>query len=403
MKILNNLLLFCTALAMISCDGPIGYIIHKLKTDTQCYSYNTTDTIKDDTIRFVISKNNRMLLKAEINGVEDTVQYDSGAGMAAALFYDENNKPEDLKFYRMYLMGADKLTKMRMTTIPVEIKTPMCTVNHFGEAFLVSNNHSCDNEKEIYDYNIIGFAGLDFRPLAINFTKKQIYHLKQQAMLDTTGYIPVKCKFDKKVLFIYPIINGIEYECVFDTGNDFGILIKDKQRVKNKSDNDLLYEGIWGKAIGGTTKKQSFVVSQETTIEFAGIKETTPVVYLESNLANNNVGLQYIKRFDWIIDTEFDTVRHDNENHYWIANYKMYAKPHNADTLKMRSKPRYGIFSTNNTLTINSRLLDGNEVFKVGDRIVSVDGVKITEENICDYYDLLTSKEDWSEFDIKVE
>ena len=391
------------ALAMISCDGPIGYIIHTLKTDSQCYSYNTCDTIKDDTIRFVISKNNEMLLKAEINGVEDTVLYDSGAGTAAALFYTEENKPEDLKFYRMYITGADKRSKTRMTRVPVEIKTPMCKVKHFGEAILVTDNHSCDNEKEIYNHNILGYAGLDLRPYAINFTKNQIYHIKKRELIDTTGYTPVKCKFDKKVLFIYPIINGIEYECIFDTGNNGGILIKDKKRVKNKSSNDMLYEGSLGKAIGGTIKKQRFVLSPENTIEFAGTKELGPVIYTDGNLAYDNVGLNYIKKFDWIIDNDYDSIMHKGEVYYTISNYKMYAKPHNPDTTKKMSVPHYRISSSNNTLTILTRLLDGNEVFKVGDRIVSVDGVKITEENICDYYDLLTSKEDWSEFDIKVE
>ena len=403
MKILNNFLLFCTALAMISCDGPIGYLIHVNKTDKRCYEYRSNDEVDDDTIRFVIGKENQMLMKAEINGVEDTVMYDSGAGTSAVLFYNEENKPDDMKFYRMYITGADKLTKVRMTKIPINIKTPMCIVNHVGDAMLMSKEHFCDNEIDITRHNIIGFAGLNYRPLAFNFTKNQIYHINDISLIDTTGYIPVKCKLKKNVLFIYPVINGVEYECIFDTGNGAGILLKDKQRVKNRLSNDVLYEGSWGKAAGGTTKKQLFVISQENTIDFAGTKDTTSIIYLGGNLAFNNVGLSYIRKFDWIIDTEYDTIRIDSAVYYETRNYKLYAKPHEYDTIKKtKDFPPYLLTSANNTLTILTRLLDGNEVFKVGDKIVSVNGEEITAENICHYYDLLTESKDWSKFDIKV-
>ena len=49
-----------------------------------------------------------------------------------------------------------------------------------------------------------------------------------------------------------------------------------------------------------------------------------------------------------------------------------------------------------------TRLLGGNEKYKVGDQIISVDGEKITEDNICYYFDLLTASKDWSGFEIAV-
>lgn len=48
-----------------------------------------------------------------------------------------------------------------------------------------------------------------------------------------TQYLPVKCKFESDLLFIYPTINGVEYECVFDTGNGLGILILQKSVTQN--------------------------------------------------------------------------------------------------------------------------------------------------------------------------
>ena len=387
------------AILMTSCDGIVGYVIHNLKTDSRMRSYHYNEGVDDDTIRFVINNRNQMVLKAKVNEVEDSVIYDSGAGLPFVQFYTEETKPEGMKFYKVSLMGADQKAKAYMTTIPVHIETPMCIVEHFGNAMLVEDSRACETEPSIDAYNIIGFPGLDISPYCIDFTKNQMYAIHDFSLVDTTEYISVKCKFDKKlnVMFVYPVINGEEYECVFDTGNGGSVLILDAQRVENHTDADFLYEGSYGKAIGGFTGEQHFVVAPETTVGFAGREETVPVMYLEGNLAYNNMGFQYIKRFDWIIEHRSNKSNVDADE----IIHRMYAKPHAADTMENQKK-NYSLTTADGTLKIALRLLDGNERFKVGDQIVSVNGEAITMENICHYYDLLTENQDWSEFDVKV-
>lgn len=399
-KLLKNLAVFMMLMVMSSCgDGIVGYAIHNLKTDNRMRRYNFNEGVEDDTIRFVINDRNQMLLRAKVNEVEDTVLYDSGAGLPFVQFYTEETKPEGMKFYHIPLMGADQKTKAYMTTIPVHIETPMCIVEHFGNAMLVENTNTCEKEPSIDAYNIIGFPGLNMSPYCINFTKNQMYNIDDMSAIDTTEYVPVKCKFDNmlNVMFVYPVINGEEYECVFDTGNGGGLLLLDEQRVENHTDVDLVYEGSYGKAIGGFTGEQHFVVAPETTVGFAGREETVPVMYLEGNLAYNNMGFQYIKRFDWIIEHRSNKSNVDADE----IIHRMYAKPHAADTMEYQKK-NYSLTTADGTLKIALRLLDGNERFKVGDQIVSVNGVTITEENICHYYDLLTEHQDWSEYGIKV-
>ena len=80
----------------------------------------------------------------------------------------------------------------------------------------------------------------------------------------------------------------------------------------------------------------------------------------------------------------------------------MYARPHKTDSTKPFKKKPYVLSTVDGTLKILTRLIDGNEKYKVGDQIVSVNGEKITEENICHYYDLLTENKDWSGFDVRV-
>lgn len=403
--LLKSMLLIVVAIAATSCDGIIGYTKQMMKIDKGQRQYRDNQEVADDTIHFVINKQDQMLLKATVNGVEDTVLYDTGCSSPAILFYTQETKPEGMKFYRVPLLGADKKTKLRLSPVPVHIETPMCIVDHFGNAMLLEKQtHSCDNEPYLSEYTILGFSGLDYTPFSIDFTNNRIYSMWKMPEVDTTEYFPVKCKLDKmqNVLFVYPIINGIEYECIFDTGNSGGILIKDEQKIENHTDVDLLFEGSYGMSIGGLTEKQHIVVTPENTIEFAGQKDTVPVTYLGDNLAFNNVGLQYIKRFDWIVGQQ---VQRDENSVIVSRTIKMYAKPHVSDTTKLHIDypvARYAVTTADGTLKITTRLLDGQERFEVGDQIVSVDGEDITEENICYYYDLLTETKDWSGFDIQV-
>ena len=373
-------------LLMTSCDGPIGYAIHVAKTDTHTRSYNTNEESDDDTVRFVIHKNYRqMLMKAEINGVEDTVLFDSGSSIASILFYTDENKPKGMRFYKVPLMAADKKTKIRMTYIPVTIKHNMYVCELFGNAMLLDPSHWCDKEPTISRYSILGFKGISIGCYSIDFTNNQIYAMSR-SQIDSTQYLPVKCKFESDLLFIYPTINGIEYECVFDTGNGQGILIQDAQRVENHTEKDLLYEGSYGKTFGGVTESQHFIIAPDTKVGFAEQEEAIPVMFMENGLAFNNVGLQYLKRFDWIIDDYY---------------HRVYARPHVADTMQL-TEVHYGLVTSDGTLKISTRLLDGNEVFNIGDRIISVNGGTVNEDNICYYYDLLTTQKDWSEFEIVV-
>ena len=389
---MNNTILYVSLLfgllLMTSCNGPIGYAIHVAKTDTHTRSYNTNEEADDDTVRFVIHKNSRqMLMKAEINDVEDTVLFDSGSSIAAVLFYTDENKPKGMRFYKVPLMGADKTAKVQTTYIPVTIKHNMYVCELFGNAMLLEPSHFCDKEATINRYNILGFKGISTGCYSIDFTKNQIYAMNH-FQIDSTQYLPVKCKFESDLLFVYPTINGVEYECVFDTGNGQGILIQDAQRVENHTEKDLLYEGSYGKAVGGVTESQRFIIAPDTKVGFAEHEETLPVMFMEKSLAFNNVGLQYLKRFDWIIDDYYN---------------KVYARPHVADTMELREVVHYGLVTADGTLKIATRLIDGNEVFNISDRIISVNGETINEDNICYYYDLLTTQNDWSEFEIVVE
>ncbi len=387
-KLLKKLLFLSMAVAMTSC-GTVGLIIHTAKIFDGNLRYNSGDEVAYDTIHFVVDSKNKMLFKAEINGKTDTVMYDSGVNSFAALMYTPTTKPEGMKFYRQVVSGADKKSKIKVTTLQVKIKTDMVVSEGLGMAVLNPKSHVCNGESDLAKYDIVGFQGLNVVRYMIDFTNNQMYQLPDSMSIDTTEFIPIKCKFNMGVLYVYPRINGMEYECLFDTGNSAaGIVLQDKQRVEAPKEDDFVYEGSYGVAIGGHTEKQHFVVAPEERLSMAGDDKEVDVMFVKS-ISSNNMGLKAISKYDWIIAG-------------WGATPKVYVRPHTTDVVKPFKAPAYAVSTDDGTLRILTRLINGNEVFKVGDQIISVNGEKITEENICYYYDLLTKNKDWSGFEIRV-
>ena len=385
-KLFKLLALLSMVFAMTSC-GTVGLLIHTAKIYNDNSSFSTNSTY--DTIHFVVSNKNQMLLKAEINGKSDTVMYDTGVNSFALLMYTPSTKPEGMKFYSNRVTGADKRSKIKVTTLPVMIKTDMVVSEGVGFANLGPEPPICQREEALSAHNIIGFQGLNLIRYKIDFTNNQMYEIPDSLNIDTTEFIPIKCKFYRDVLWVYPRINGVEYECIFDTGNGAAaFLLQDEQRVGNPLENDYVFEGSYGQAIGGHTDKQTFVLADQERLSLASVDKETEVMYVKS-LANNNMGLKAISKYDWIISSRSGKLR-------------MYARPHATDVVKPFEASAYRVSTADGTLKILTRLINGNEKFKVGDQIISVNGEKITEENICHYYDLLTENKDWSGFEIQV-
>ena len=362
---------------------PVGLLIHT-------FTNNDGEMIEvrfDDTIHFVM-KGNYMLFKAEVNGTPDTLMYDSGVNMLLLMMYTPSTQPDGMKFYRQRVTGADKKSRIKSTTMPVEIGTSRVTNSGIGFAVLNPEPPLCEKQS-ISDYHLFGSEGLNIGHYMLDFTRREIRFSDYSKSIDTTGFVPIKCAIRKNVLWVYPQINGVEYECIMDTGNgNTGFLLKDEQRIESPKVNDYVYEGSYGNAVGGQTKKQRFVRALQETFSFGGAEKETEATYVKK-LPFNNMGLKAISQYDWIISASNDGP-------------KVYVRPHVVEEVNPSDIIRYKLFVDNGTLKIMTRLIDGNEIFKVGDQIVSVNGEKITGENICYYYDLLTENQDWSGFDVQV-
>lgn len=379
-------LLFLTSLAvvMVSCDGPVGFAVHSAKVDDHNYRIdNGADSVMD----FVI-KNNQMLLCGSINGEPDTLLFDSGAGQYLVRFFNKNNKPKGMKFYKIPMTGADKNTEVKATVDSCRIELPIRKVKAMQMLMLMDETHACENELRVDQHPILGFPAMD--GMMFDFSHNQFRERVYLKDIDTiTEFLPVRCRRDLKgVLFVYLTIDGVERECIFDTGNSAGIILKDDDRIDHPHETDLLYEGSYGLALGGKTSHQHFVVASDVPVNLNGNQDTCKVMFVKE-LEYNNIGLPYIAKYDWVIFGYLG---------------KVYARPRTTEldhlSFTKHQNKRYGITTMEGNIKILCRLLDGKERYEVGEVIDAVNGEKITEENICHYYDLLNESGDWDELDI---
>ena len=346
-----------------------------------------TEVQLDDTIHFVFN-GRHMAFKAEVNGESDTLIYDSGINSLMVKMYTPSTRPEGMKFYRNRVTGADKKSRIKATTLPVTIGTSRINNTGIGFATLNPEPPLCA-KYSISDHHLLGSESLNIGHYKVDFTSHEITFISYSEPIDTAGFVPIKCAMKRNALWVYPQINGVEYECIFDTGNgNAGFLLKNEQRIENPQMNDCVYEGSYGISIGGQVSKQRFVRTPQETFSFGSVDKKVDVTYVK-DLPFNNMGLRAISQYDWIISACGDTP-------------KVYVRPHATDEVETFDFGRYKFLASDGKLKIITRLLDGNERFKVGDQIISVNGEKITEENICYYYDLLTEDKDWSGFEIRV-
>ena len=367
---------------------PIGLIVHTLWVFTKEDDHPVEVRLDDDTIHFVLN-GQHMVFEAEVDGHSDSLIYDTGVNLPLVMMYTPSTQPDGMKFYHNRMTGADKKSRVKVTAFPVNWGTRRVSNIGVGIAMLNPEPSPCE-KYTISKYHLLGFQCFQLSRNMIDFTAFKIYTISDSVLIDTTEFVPIKCRLNKGVLLVYPKVNGVEYECIFDTGNgNCGFLLKDEQRIESPKGNDWVYEGSYGNTIGGLTERQRFVRVPKETFNLVCADKEVDVSYVKK-MPFNNMGLKAISQYDWIFDWDKG------------GGLKVYARPHEAEEMSPADMFRYKLNVDDGKLKILTRLIDGNEKFKVGDQIISVNGEKITEENICHYYDLLTENKDWSRFEIRV-
>lgn len=372
-----------TALLMSSCTN----LRFALKNKDIYNAAYTSKGKPHETINFEI-KHDRILAETTINGKPDTVYVDTGFN--GELLQTHTMSDLTPKYMKVAVAGAHKISRIYESVDTVRYSFLW---DHLGVKMNLCLDMNLVCGKFFSTYPLLGFKAMfpdnEKDRMNLNFSEGKIkYFTNDSTKFDLTGYKPIKCKYSWLThrLFVYVRINGLEYKCLFDTGNVGYMSIK-KNKEKNlrykrnarKKDGDIVCEGSWGVAISGVEDDGEFIIRNNENVQL-GDDEFKATVCYSNSINDHNMGLKFISRFDW-----------------YMENGQLYYKPRNVENPEYQVESPYRILATDKGLMVTMRVKEKKYFLKFGDIITSVNGEKITSENICHYYELLNKTKDWSE------
>ena len=230
--------------------------------------------------------------------------------------------------------------------------------------------------------NVNKIVNLDFESLKVKIIDES---QKQQMLLD---YKEIKSEFFhfRKLIKIFLKINGTEEAFLLDTGNSaIPFLIGEASKLK--LNNGIEYQGTIMMGADHAVSIDRNIIYNNANVTIGKETIKSMVFYNQAYKSKyNNVGLSFIKNFNWILD---------------YKNKKVYYKQIKADFIKEVKPFRYRVYNTDDTLSISVKLSSAT-AYNLGDQITSVNDVAVTTENICELQSLLNKTEDWNTLKLEV-
>jgi hypothetical protein len=326
-----------------------------------------------------------LTVKVKIDGKDERFLFDTGASNTVVFdttLINNFSKKERISF----LDTKDPNGKISSFFVPSTIDTEMYTFNNQLVSVLSGMKNYCT---DTYVWKgVIGssfFKKSESKIYLFDFDSLTLYNSKTQP--DEVGFHEVKATFFNRHFAVYLNINGNEEPFLFDTGNNaYPLIIGSDSKIKPINYTEFLgSEGV----VGSGNLKSNSKYSNENQVFLAELKINVPICFLSKNIGKyNNMGLDFIKHFNWIIDYE---------------SKKVFFKRNNIPILNQDIIPKYNYLSmiTNNQLKIISKLKSESRL-NINDQIISVNSQKVTPENICEMQELLNSTNDWNALQIEI-
>ncbi len=330
---------------------------------------------------------NQMIVKPTINGKTYDFIFDTGAGFVVndSMIYKDvsNEKITDFGFIKL---PDGSFTKKKNIVLPFSLGYAKSENTLFTQ--LSKYKFFCKNKyietAGIIGLNYINSINLNDTFVCLNFTNNSIDNFSELDLKNKLiDFSEIKSKFHYSGVYVFLNIGGKEKKLFFDTGNA-GSLILNEDFKESISKNVFETEGnnyfSFKKKIVGQNKLYA------NELVKIGSQDFITNVNYSSNISRNNLGIKFIKAFDWILD---------------FKHKKIYFKKNKNDI--------DNLFKIYNFLTsnVNNRLLimvkeKSQTKYNLGDEITSVNNTKITPENICEMQDLLNKTEDWNTLNIEI-
>ncbi len=329
------------------------------------------------------------LFPLEINNTKTTFIFDTGATISALLDSTviENFSEKDFsKFGSTKGANGKKVSNKRFA---IKFKSNVFESNNKVLTFINMPISPCQREKRSYK----GILGLDVffdknLSMFLNFTDNKVCNITDQQLqqyLSNNQYQLLKSKCKMNQITVYLTIEGKEYPFKLDTGYTGSVVMPfDKRRVF-QNNKKLELEGSLFQTISSHTN--GFETIYEKMPVAFGAYNLEAKVNVSTSIKAQNIGITFIKAFDWLIDY--------NHNKVYIK------RNQNAIESKFNRKISYYAKADQGQLQIVVKEKSQTQ-YQLGDQIISVNGEKVTAENQCELHDLLNKTEDWNSLQLEV-
>ncbi len=329
----------------------------------------------------------KALIDIEIDHVNTKFILDTGAGISALI----DSTVIDFKNKKIGILGSVKgadRKKIKNKFLSVSLKNNLFESDNKVLTFIKMPISDCGLKK-----NYSGILGMDVffdkkLSIQIDFSNNKLCNISDvqiQDLLNDKNYHLIKSVCKRSQIIIFVTIEGKEYPFKLDTGYSGNIIIPYSPELKFKNTNSIELNGfLYQTASSNTYGKE--ILYEKMPVSFGDFEFETKIS-TSTSIKAQNIGIEFIKGFDWIID---------------YNNNKVYIKRNQNKIYNQFSrKISYYSKSIKNNLLITTKEKSQTK-FNLNDRIVSVNNQKVTPENICEMQDLLNKTEDWDTLKLEV-
>ncbi|WP_317167550.1 hypothetical protein [Flavobacterium lotistagni] len=350
------------------------------------YVMNEKIVLKEECID--ISSKGIPVFEVELENKKQSFVFDSGA--TTSVVNDSNAIPEfsKKKIARFGShVGADR-KKSQNKLLTVKLQSTIFESENKLVLFSQMPQSACS--KGLLFKGIVGldaFFQNDFG-VFLDFTNQRICNIRAseiKSKSDIDSYKLIKSECNRNQIFVFLKIDGKEHKFKLDTGYSGSIIFPFSNQLDFSQYPSKTFEGAIYSTINNAGKSIDQLY-ETVPYEISGEKGLTRLS-VSSSIKAQNIGINFIKAFDWLIDYQHN---------------KVYIKRNqNPIESQLSRKVTYYAKVYENKLVVSVKEKSQNK-YQLGDQIVSVNGQKVTQENLCEWQDLVNKTDDWSTLDLEV-
>lgn len=326
---------------------------------------------------------NRVTIHTLIEGRDQVMLLDMGSSSSAIT--DTTAIPDYYKRGRSSFglaKGADR-EKLNVVYMPLRIKSKLHQSDNavFMVVSAALKQNSCSTTPAnvgLYGYDLM--RGDEETTYLLDFERGEICNLKGTQLQATLaqGYQPIKAEVGHSKITIYVVIEGIEYAFEFDTGYSGTFTMPyNKEKIRFLADPHTAMEGMLSKTVSNIITGTDNYYPKQITVSG---KEYKTEITVSQSIKAQNVGMGFIKGFNWVID---------------FKNKKVYIKKNSLSLDEDPTYPNDYYANESGGKLIVALRRSGSADFAIGDEIIKVNGQEVTAGNRCEMKKLLNNQKDW--------